>query len=122
MPSLALTITGTLLVTAFVAACLCVWARRHWPFPLLILPGVALGNWQVWHLLAAGEMTDGLTRAFAWNVPLLIMLLYVTTLRRASIQSRREKEGRCPTCGYDVRGVICACPECGAPVGGVLAD
>jgi len=31
-------------------------------------------------------------------------------------QRRRQREGRCPKCRYDIRGLSTTCPECGGPI------
>ena len=31
-------------------------------------------------------------------------------------RDQRAKDGRCPDCGYDLRGTVARCPECGAGI------
>lgn len=59
---------------------------------------------------------DGTMHAEAFPLyPLLVLLaiplcLWVIAHRR---QARRELEGKCPNCGYDLRATSDRCPECG---------
>jgi predicted amidophosphoribosyltransferase len=43
----------------------------------------------------------------------LLALCFVAGLMR---RSRRQSEGRCASCGYDLRASANRCPECGMPI------
>ena len=66
---------------------------------------------------------------FEWRVALLIwvpaLLVGVFASRRfAAARQRRERadEGRCLSCGYDLRASPGRCPECGSQAAGGSAD
>jgi hypothetical protein len=46
--------------------------------------------------------------------PVLLLVLPFTF--RSMIRRRRESEGLCPHCGYDLRASDERCPECGNPI------
>jgi hypothetical protein len=47
--------------------------------------------------------------AISWMAPLWMLPSLVRALRRA----RRNRQGQCPRCGYDLRATPDSCPECG---------
>jgi hypothetical protein len=47
-------------------------------------------------------------------VTLLMAALPVVAIRRRIREARRDRIGRCPQCGYDLRATPDRCPECGA--------
>ena len=49
-----------------------------------------------------------------WSVMLACLALPLTTLGRHLVRRRRNRVGRCPSCGYDLRATPDRCPECGA--------
>jgi len=45
-----------------------------------------------------------------------VALLAAWSVYRQATTSEREKTGLCPTCGYNLRGIVTErCPECGTP-------
>lgn len=48
-----------------------------------------------------------------WLVALLACLLPVRVAAKVVRHRRRQKHGRCLSCGYDVRATKARCPECG---------
>jgi len=48
-----------------------------------------------------------------WAVLLLLVGLEASLLYEPTLRWRRRKQGRCPSCGYDLRGGSGPCPECG---------
>jgi hypothetical protein len=47
-----------------------------------------------------------------------VALLAAWSVYRQATTAEREKTGLCPTCGYDLRGIVTErCPECGTPLG-----
>ena len=49
-----------------------------------------------------------------WFLALLLALLPALHLRALFRSRGRDRAGRCPRCGYDVRATPGRCPECGA--------
>jgi hypothetical protein len=54
-----------------------------------------------------------LTTAFYFAAAAVGILLIIKVHRRY-ITHKRTAAGRCPTCGYDLRGTPTHCPECGS--------
>lgn len=52
--------------------------------------------------------------AIALATSLFPFLWLLVWLRRRTITSLRERTGRCPACGFDLRASPDRCPECGA--------
>jgi hypothetical protein len=48
-----------------------------------------------------------------WALAVLFGLLPAVPLVRALRRRQRVRQGRCPSCGYDLRGSPNRCPECG---------
>ena len=58
-----------------------------------------------------------LAAAFAAPPVGWVLLTWLRSRRRRL----RQREGRCPSCGYDLRGSPGRCPECGASAAGLTA-
>jgi hypothetical protein len=48
-----------------------------------------------------------------WFLAVAFLVVPVWTLLRLARVRRREREGRCARCGYDLRATADRCPECG---------
>jgi hypothetical protein len=57
----------------------------------------------------------------AWAVAGAAGILPVLWLSARDRRRRLAREGRCPQCGYDLRGGHDRCPECGRAVAGAQA-
>ena len=47
--------------------------------------------------------------------PAAVLTVAVLLASGAARRRWRKRKGRCPSCGYDLRGVPAGCPECGLP-------
>jgi len=50
-----------------------------------------------------------------WFIILALLILPITSLLRRHRLRRRQRQGLCLRCGYDLRATAHRCPECGAP-------
>jgi hypothetical protein len=79
--------------------------------------GVLLG----FFLAITGLLTGGTALMLGMIIFLAappVALLAGWSIYRQATAAEREKTGLCPTCGYDLRGIIAErCPECGTPLG-----
>jgi hypothetical protein len=48
-----------------------------------------------------------------WFMAILLAIAPAMRLRAAAQHCRRDRTGRCPACGYDLRATPDRCPECG---------
>jgi len=93
---------------------LCRQVGKDWDHPLreLNVPGLMRfgGGWgdrsMLWNLVVPHWLV-----ATAAVIPFLIWL---PILHRALRARKRQRQGFCPKCGYDLRATPDRCPECGA--------
>jgi hypothetical protein len=72
-------------------------------------------RWDTNHRVTPDFSLDAVTVALpVWPVVIGAWWLAVWRLRRDMRRRRRGSEGRCLTCGYDLRASGAVCPECGA--------
>ena len=71
--------------------------------------GLIWGRSRTW---APGQH-DRVARLPLWLPMLLSAALLTAPLARAIRRSRWKRQGRCPSCGYDLRHSAAQCPECG---------
>src|SRR6266566_7218597 len=75
------------------------------------------------------ELRDPIRVGVSWKLPyhyftipywlpvMLLALLPYRWLAARRLAARRVREGRCPACGHDVRGLSGVCSQCGAAIG-----
>jgi uncharacterized membrane protein len=70
--------------------------------------------WITWGIERGAGVSEGTAASILFAVFFIaVLLLYITQLCRLSLRRRRWRNGRCPTCGYDIRATPDQCPECG---------
>ena len=75
--------------------------------------GVMLNRMRPTRPLWPGFAVNSLLYAALWWIVLVLFAWLIRFIRRWPAR-RREKRGRCPACGYDLRGGFDAgCSECG---------
>jgi hypothetical protein len=76
-----------------------------------IFMGVVLGFF-LSGLISSAALLIGLILCIG-SVPVSILAGFATY--RQTLETERQRQGLCPRCGYDLRGLVTArCPECGA--------
>jgi hypothetical protein len=79
------------------------WESRAWTVgpPMYVRPGTA-------HL----------TRVVLplWLVTIACAVLPALWIYKRAVRRRRNRDGHCPACGYDLRASKDRCPECGKPI------
>jgi hypothetical protein len=67
------------------------------------------GHWKSWSDTRIGTIV----RIPYCFIALLFLVLPAMQLRRPLVEMQRARNGRCRTCGYDLRATPDRCPECG---------
>ena len=64
----------------------------------------------------SGGFTNYIIMVPLWIPALLLSIAPSLHVYRWAVRRRRRLQGRCLTCGYDLRASENACPECGTPI------
>ena len=67
-------------------------------------------------LIALNAHHGQVIQAPNWFLMLLFLPLPAAWARKYWLASRKEQEGCCAVCGYDLRASKDRCPECGTPI------
>ena len=77
--------------------------------------GLQFGQWEGLCLAVTWYRRDAFTASATLAYPAAVFaVLPLVWSQRFLRRARRRKQGRCLTCGYDLRGSAGTCPECGA--------